>query len=60
MKEISTKDLFYNLDDVINLFKNPSQTAHFKGKKIKRNYLCWTKDSNDKLIFFINKKNKNN
>lgn len=52
MKELSTRDLFYNLDDVINLFKQ-EETKKYKGKKIIQNYNTWTGDSNDKMRFYI-------
>ncbi len=53
MKELTSKDLFYNLDDVINLFKNTDNSKFYKGRKIKMRYITWTKDINDKMKFYI-------
>ena len=53
MKNLTTQDLFYDLDDIINLFRNvKSGDKYYKHYKIARSIPVWTGEYATKLSYF--------
>ncbi len=52
MHETTTNDLFYNLDDIRNLFFKADCDKFYKGYKINRQLSLWSHEPCPQVVYF--------
>lgn len=52
MKDTTAYDLFYHLEDIRNLFKNPREDRYYKQYKIVATIPIWTGECASKLTYY--------